>query len=143
MLATKQNHVEQKYKIVIFSFGVKCNIYFDMSERKIKKMAQPNTSMLQTARMVVNAIKDLREPGGSSVQSIKKFISNKYGNKGELFMSRIPIVIRRGISFGAIQSSGHGHYKLDSVIVLASRRFKRTRNSKKKKRRKRRQRSEC
>lgn len=113
-----------------------------MGEKKIKKMSPPNPSLLDTARMVVNAIKDLREPGGSSVQTIKKFISNKFGNKGEVFMSKIPLVIRRGISFGAIQTSGHGHYKLDSVIVLASRRYKRARKAKKKKRRRRRRRAE-
>lgn len=71
----------------------------------------------QISKHVVEAIGQLREPNGSTFKDIKRYITKKYGYK---IQEKLLSALRRGSSFGLIESQRPGFYKLDSSFVFAA-----------------------
>lgn len=89
-------------------------------ERK-NKSDRPKASHPSTAIMVNNAIQNLKERGGSSLQAIKKYISATYKVDAEKFAPFIKKYIKSSVVSGAlVQTKGKGasgSFKLASTAV--------------------------
>lgn len=89
-------------------------------ERK-QKSDRPKASHPSTAIMVNNAIQNLKERGGSSLQAIKKYISATYKVDAEKFAPFIKKYIKSSVASGAlVQTKGKGasgSFKLASTAV--------------------------
>lgn len=77
--------------------------------KKDKKTARPKSSHPTTAVMVSNAIKNLKERGGSSLQAIKKYIAATYKVDTEKMSPFIKKYLKSSVVSGAlVQTKGKG-----------------------------------
>lgn len=81
---------------------------------------KPANKVIEVSKLLVKALRDLKQPNGCSISMIKKYIKEKYGPLPNYFTSNLTVALKRGICFGAINKTG-GHYKLDSVMTVAAR----------------------
>lgn len=90
-------------------------------QKKDKKAERPKASHPTTAVMVNNAIQNLKERGGSSLQAIKKYISATYKIDGEKFAPFIKKYLKASVTAGTlVQTKGKGasgSFKLASSAV--------------------------
>ena len=90
-------------------------------KKERKKSDRPKASHPSTAIMVNNAIQNLKERGGSSLQAIKKYISATYKVDAEKFAPFIKKYIKASVVSGAlVQTKGKGasgSFKLASTAV--------------------------
>ena len=90
-------------------------------KKEKKKSDRPKATHPTTAIMVNNAIQNLKERGGSSLQAIKKYISTTYKVDGEKFSPFIKKYIKSSVvSGGLVQTKGKGasgSFKLASTAV--------------------------
>jgi len=88
------------------------------ASKKAVKSARPKASHPPTAVMVTNAIKNLKERGGSSLQAIKKYISSTYKVDAEKLAPFIKKFIKASVVSGSlVQTKGKGasgSFKLSS-----------------------------
>ena len=86
-----------------------------------KKSDRPKASHPSTAIMVNNAIQNLKERGGSSLQAIKKYITATYKVDAEKFAPFIKKYLKSSVASGAlVQTKGKGasgSFKLASTAV--------------------------
>lgn len=81
------------------------------SPKKSAKPKKPKTapSHPRTSEMVNNAIKNLKERGGSSLQAIKKYISQNYKVDAEKLAPFIKKYLRSAVASGSlVQTKGKG-----------------------------------
>lgn len=85
------------------------------------KSARPKTSHPPVAVMVNNAIKNLKERGGSSLQAVKKYIASTYKVDAEKMAPFIKRFIKSSVVSGSlVQTKGKGasgSFKLAGTVV--------------------------
>ncbi|GJQ69919.1 hypothetical protein Trydic_g22460 [Trypoxylus dichotomus] len=102
-------------------------------------MGKPPKKIDNVAKLVVQALRELKDSNGSSINSIRNHIVQNYPHTPAL-ITRLPLALRRGIVFGAIKKN-RGLYKLDTVMTLVAthgRRRRRSRHGRRRRRRRRR-----
>lgn len=93
------------------------------------KAQRPKSSHPSTAKMVLSAIKELKDRKGSSVQAIKKYIASTYKVDGEKFAPFIKRYLKTAVTSGAVvQTKGKGasgSFKLPTNKLTTKKKVKR------------------
>ncbi|XP_017775417.1 PREDICTED: uncharacterized protein LOC108561845 [Nicrophorus vespilloides] len=90
--------------------------------------------LAQVSKVLIDTLRALRMSGGCTLPMIKEYILDTYGDsKADVILNQLPVVIRKGISFGAIKRAD-GYYKLDSIMTMAARKAKRMRHRRRRRR---------